>query len=97
MYKVKLTPKPVELEAILWTGYNFASVYTWYLQHGGVTEAMSGNDGKTLRVHNKLEDQWTYIPQGHYLICGLEGEFYPFEATACHKKYNVEEIEDADN
>lgn len=42
-----------------------------------------------VEVYNILEDQWLNVPEGHWLVKGLKGEFYPCESEAMEMKYRI--------
>lgn len=73
--------KSVEIEAIRWLGpyveggHPFADEGARYRFSDGCVE-----------VWNDLEYDWINVPHGHWIIKGIQGEFYPcdpdvFEAT----------------
>lgn len=74
----KATKKPVEIEAILWTGENFLDIEEF-------TQSTSGMCKRRGLVIETLEgDMIAFI--GDYIIKGVQGEFYPcrpdtFKAT----------------
>lgn len=94
MYTVKLTPKYVELDAIEWTGFNLASLLGWVLQRGGKIDYFSVAENGRVKLYNSLEDQFINLPEGHYVVCGLKGEFYPCEPEVLRLKYDVKETDD---
>lgn len=81
----RLRTKIVEIEAVLWTGDNLSEVITFLIHNRGTWSYINNE----LKVWNKLEKQWCNVPVGHYVLKGLEDEFYPFEQNACLKKYEV--------
>lgn len=51
--------------------------------------ALPFEDG-LVQVYNFLEDQWLNVPDGHWVIQGLKGEFYPCEAEVFESSYDPE-------
>lgn len=86
---VRLRSKVIELDAVLWTGENREEIeaFVGYTPH----VRFDNTNGEHLKIWNWLEDQWTNVPRGHYLLRGLEGEYYPFEKNACMRKYEIVE------
>lgn len=84
---VTLRAKAVEVQAVLWTGENREEIedFIGYTPH----VRFDNTNGEHLKIWNFLEDQWVNVPFGHYLIRGLEGEYYPFEQNACMRKYEI--------
>lgn len=82
---MKLRSKIVEIEAVLWEGTedsvdiveDFAGRQNVFFEDGVLT------------VWNELEKQWINCPDGHYVLKGLKGEFYPCEPEALWMKYEV--------
>lgn len=86
--------KPVEIEAVRWMGppgtdgVGEAEVSVDELQEWGARVQPTGEWGSdyTLEVWNEPEECWVRCPVGHWIIRGVQGEFYPcdpdiFEAT----------------
>ena len=60
--------KPVEVEAVQWTGENLGDLYVW-----GANMELRG-EGMTLYIHTLEGDMRASI--GDYIIKGVKGEFY---------------------
>lgn len=78
MSAFKATKKPVEIEAILWSGENFPEILEF-------TEFTSGICKQRGLVIDTLEGDMI-ASVGDYIIKGVQGEFYPckpdiFKAT----------------
>lgn len=83
--------KPVEVEAIQWTGGNAAEIkaFVGTRHHGGPAFVLpEENIWKTNRacVWNSSQDDYNTVNKGDWIIRGSAGEFYPcepgvFEAT----------------
>jgi len=96
----KYRKKPVEIEAIEWTGNNLRDVYLFM----GETVDFQGDWRIQERFHDlevyakyhgfdirTLEGTMTALV-GDYIIKGVQGEFYPCKPDIFYKTY--EEIED---
>lgn len=79
--------KPVEIEAVRWTGQNYTEVYALYDPNGD-KEALRGEFG-SLFVPT-LEGEMRADP-GDWLIKGVEGEFYPCKPGIFEKSYDLVE------
>ena len=83
----KYRKKPVEIEAVKWTGSNFAEIRRFM---GDSTIAFNE---QTLQISIKtLEGVITASPHD-YIIKGVHGEFYPCKPDIFEETY--EEVEDA--
>ena len=82
----KYRKKPIEIEAIQWTGKNTDLVAGW-IRGGGGSVLVGGIDERAQRVMliRTLEGPLS-VTVGDFVIKGIEDEFYPckeriFEAT----------------
>jgi hypothetical protein len=75
---VKYRKKPVEIEAVQWTGENFVEITDWA---GDVW----GRSGKLLVIHT-LEGTMSAQP-GDWIIRGVQGEFYPCKPDIFDQTY----------
>ena len=75
----KWRKKPVVVEAIQWTGENFAEIKAWSGDVGLV-------DG--VLCVSTLEGQMA-AAVGDYIIKGVNGEFYPCKPDIFHKTYEA--------
>lgn len=88
---MRLRSKIVEIEAVLWNGTQesaetieqFIGTKSFFLERNHPLDV-----GK-LQVWNALEMQWINCPDGHYVLKGLKGEFYPCEPEALWMKYEI--------
>lgn len=89
--------KPVEIDAIKFTGSNFDELKGWT---GGNFKDTSGpyvaDDGSTLdiliysgEVFDKLHDTWIKVSSGQWIVRGAKGEFYPCDDETFHWKYEA--------
>lgn len=81
---MKYKKKPVEIEAIQWTGDNLKQVLEFTGKHPRFDEWFSSFEEYRTHVHNDrhvfkiitLEGTMEAYP-GDYIIKGVKGEFYP--------------------
>jgi hypothetical protein len=79
---VTIRKKPIQIQAIKWTGSNFAEVQKFT---NGQIEI--GNDG--LEVYDFLHDSWIKVRYGDYILQGLKGEFYPHAGDLIWDAYDM--------
>lgn len=70
----KYTKKPVQIEALLYTGGVDSALEVMKWMYGGHQDVEVGEEGKI--VIETLEGDITASP-GDYIIMGVQGEFYP--------------------
>lgn len=77
---MRFRKKPVVIDAFQWTGGD-TSALTAFVGSPGWTRAdareMGFDDPEQVIVYNKAEDQWLQVPVGHWIIRGVQGEYYP--------------------
>jgi len=83
----KFRKKPVEIEAMQWTGENGAALHAWMKGDFQQTESHGQFTGKdyTAMIWVAANDNWSRIETGEWVLCDSKG-FYPckpdiFEAT----------------
>jgi hypothetical protein len=92
----KYKTKPVEIEAVQWTGANPEDIKAFgaiireeellrFVDQANV-EVLTINE-----VYDYLQDTWVTMNPGDFIIRGNKGEFYPCEAEVFNWKY--EEIQ----
>ena len=78
---VKAIKKPVEIEALQWTGYNLDEVLDF-------TKSKSN-----IKMHNQLVIQTLegdmVATVGDFIIKGIKGEFYPCKEDIFHLTYSI--------
>ncbi len=85
--------KPVEIEAIQWTGLNLEEIKQFAgesLEYDILDTAWEVGKGRPyiyMRIHT-LEGIMN-ASEGDYIIKGLRGEFYPCKPDVFEKKYEV--------
>lgn len=81
---LKITSKPTTKEAMQWLGNNYDSIKKW------VGNENTHRLGVDIEVWNTEDKQWLTVPQFHFIIKGLKGEFYPCSDDVIHKSYTIE-------
>lgn len=79
---MRYRPRPVEIEAIRWTGD--LSVLGQFLNEGDGSSYVE-IDGQSLFIET-LEGRMECVP-GNWLIRGMEGEYYPCKDSIFRLKY----------
>ena len=87
---VKVRKRPVEVEALQYTGDNLAECLMWALNMDHLYALACADSGQPLWI-STLEGSLRASP-GDWIICGVKGEFYPckpdiFEATYEEVRY----------
>lgn len=85
--------KPVVIEAMRWIGGDTHTL-TEFVGYTGWTRAdihgMSFDDSEQVIVYNKAEQQWLQVPVGHWIIRGIQGEYYPCKHDIFETTYEPE-------
>lgn len=95
MIPIRARKKPIVIEAMRWLGKVGAASVSDLQEWGVVAEPTGawGRDGDpdewTLLVYNSEETQAIRCPVGHYIIKGVNGEFYPCSPDVFEKTYEV--------
>lgn len=91
----KFKTKPVEIEAVLFTGDNHQELYEFTAGHWDdnhdSTDAYGEPVDYVASVYNTLHDTWISVEPDTYIIKGAQGEFYPCVRETFEWKY--EEVE----
>lgn len=90
---MKYKTKPVEIEAIRWTGLNLEEIKAFVgesLIYNIIDTAWKVGKGRphVLMKIKTLEGDMT-ASEGDYIIKGLRGEFYPCKPDVFEKKYEL--------
>lgn len=85
--------KPVEVEAVQWTGDNLAELqeFVGLLDlhcQGFRSNWKDRKEGLPAHVYNKMEHCWVNVPVGHWIIKGVRGEFYPCDPGVMAETYD---------
>lgn len=81
--------KPVEIEAVQWTGDNFRELdrFTVGMFRTVEPEDRGDDPGITAEVFDKLHSTWVGVKDGQWVICGVQGEFYPCDPDVLSQTY----------
>jgi hypothetical protein len=74
--------KPVVIDAIRWMGGPYEGLNDFCGLDWGRADARDvcwtgDHDGEYVVVWNKAEKQWLQCSKGHWIIRGVQGEYYP--------------------
>lgn len=96
----KFRTKPVEIEAVQWTGENLKEIQEWagvWVDRNGhnhnVFEPMGTyivpdlNEGFTGEVFDVLHHTWIAVATGQWIVKGVKSEHYPCDNETFHWKY----------
>lgn len=88
---MKYKTKPVEIEAIRWTGLNLEEIKTFVgdsLIYDIIDTAWEVRKGRPhVLMQIKTLEGNMHVTEGDYIIKGLKGEFYPCKPDIFEKKY----------
>lgn len=89
----KAVKKPVEIDWFLWRQYSVDAVKevkNWIESFGDdFHEHIEFSLGRGNMRVKTLEGSSYVVPDGYYIIRGIEGEYYPCEAEIFNKTYSV--------
>ena len=90
---MKYKTRPVEIEAIQWTGHNLEEIKQFVgesLEYDILDTAWEVGKGRP-HIYMKIRtlEGDMYVSMGDYIIKGLRGEFYPCKPDVFEKKYEV--------
>ena len=87
----KYRTKPVEIEAVQFTGNNYPEIEAW---SNGLFNMLSRDDRlvcddpeATAEVFDILHSTWILVKPGQYIVKGQKGEFYPCDPDTFKWKY----------
>lgn len=87
---MKYKTKPVEIEAIQWTGLNFDEVKEFAgasLMYAILDSAWKAGEGRPhVLMRIRTLEGGMNVSEGDYIVKGLKGEFYPCEPDVFEKK-----------
>ena len=81
---VKLTAKPIQVEAIQWDN-NEPEIREWVDDD----KNLHFKDGGVLEVWNREEASWINVPPFHYIIKGLKGELSSISPEVLSRSYEI--------
>jgi hypothetical protein len=83
--------KPVEIEAVQWTGDNEDELHTFTAGQFYATDdddrANSEDPEATASVFDVLHSTWVLVYTGQWVIRGVKGEFYPIAEDVLAETY----------
>lgn len=86
--------KPLEINALRWTGNNLQEIKDFAGDDVSFTKRMNLNDEEVISLKVKTKEGVLEAPVGSYIIRGIEGEYYPCDPQIFHKTYEpVEKVE----
>lgn len=91
---MKYRKKPVEVEAVRWTGKNRAEIRIFCPRGAFFSPARQDTEGRTTEWSLLIDslDGIMYAEIGDYIIKGVNGEYYPCKPDVFAKTYErVEE------
>lgn len=87
----KYRKKPVEIEAVQWTGGNWYYLREWTDSRFDVLaeEDRDEDPEATAQVFDELHSTWVLVYDGDWIIKGIKGEFYPCRDEVFEETYEV--------
>lgn len=89
--------KPVEVEAVQWTGDNEAELVTFAGDRFHVVDPEDRGDDpdQTAAVFDTLHNTWVRVYDGQWIVKGVKGEFYPIAPEVLAETYvSVDALEE---
>lgn len=87
---MKFRKKPITVSAIKWEGGSSQVLHNFLSNEWSRADAKGLPNFETTEnvvVYNKAEQQWLNVPLGHWIIRGIEGEYYPCSPDIFKKTY----------
>ncbi len=85
--------KPVEVEAVQWTGNNEADLATFtdnrFAALSAEDRANCDDLAATAQVFDVLHSTWVLVQTGDWIIRGVSGEFYPCRDEVFQQTYEA--------
>jgi hypothetical protein len=102
MGAVTVRKKPVEVQAIQWTGGNAGEIFGFtgreYFDVLAAEDRANCDDPEaTAAVFDKLHSTWVLVKDGQWLIRGVKGEFYPCDEAVFAETYEPADAPSADS
>lgn len=90
---MKYRKKPVEVEAVRWTGKNREEIRTFCTHGAFFTPTRKDTEGRTTEWRLLIDstEGIMYAEIGDYIIKGVNGEFYPCKPDVFAKTYEAVE------
>lgn len=82
--------RPVEVEAVQWTGDNEAELAAFAGPHFEAVgpEDRADDPDMTGAVFDMLHSTWVKVHTGQWVVKGVRGEFYPIDETVLAETYD---------
>ncbi len=89
---MRFVKRPVEVEAHLWTGYNFDELFNWGTENGSILKAKilqagCGDDPSKLSIETLEGNMVANV--GDWIVKGIKGEFYPVKPDIFAESYEL--------
>jgi len=84
---VAFRKKPVTVQAIQWTGANYGAIEQFTGGTGVLEADLPGQQAGRLQIWNDQEQAWIPCPEGHWVVRGVLGEYYPVSPAAVATTY----------
>lgn len=92
---IRVRKKPVEVDAVQWTGANYDEVKELAPDDFFVLDeqqrANCDDPDATAEVYDKLHSTWVLVLTGQWIIKGAKGEFCPIAADVFTETYELAE------
>ncbi len=97
---MKYRKKPIEVDAICFTGGNFVAIRKWQENFGdkpcfwsvGISSPQI-KEGIYAEVWDKLHNTWVGVKVDDWIIRGIDGEYYPCDGAVFKRTYD--EVDDS--
>ena len=87
---MRFRSKPVEIEAIQFTGNNGEEVTEFAESNFYVLDEEAPEDPEaTAAVFDKIHSTWILVYDTNWIIRGTKGEYYPCDAEVFYQKYEL--------
>ena len=93
---ITVRKKPVEVQAVQWTGANLVEVVeptgaSRFFPLDEHDRRNSGDPDATATVYDVLHSTWVLVKNGQWIIRGVKGEFYPCDEAVFAETYEPAE------
>lgn len=97
MSVVTVRKKPVEVQAVQWTGANAYELHAFAGRDlfdvlGEQDRANCDDPAATAQVYDRLHSTWVLVYDGQWIIRGVKGEFYPCAADVFAETYELVDL-----
>jgi len=82
--------RPIEVQAVRWTGRNTKEVESFAgLDFEVLDEPVPEDSQATAQVFDALHSTWVLLYTGDWIIRGIQGEFYPVRHAVFLESYEM--------